>query len=164
MRTHLISNEERAYLRNIEDYIFFDIQAILCKVIPSICTNSSAVMDLVQCLVERSNQDSTAYLPNSAFRKWCEADLSRADEVIKLAKGGNVTAREYLTFALEARTAILEAISCLERSPREQRAGALALSRMQLNETQFSIALEKIVRLAKEANTQTAYQLYQSSL
>ena len=162
-RNPLISKAEKAYLEGIEDSKFFDIQTILCKIIPIINTNPATLMDLVQFLVERGGHDLAANLPNLAFRKWCKADLSRADEVIKLARSGNATAREYLTFALEAKGDVLEAILCLERSPGEQRAGALALSRMRPDENQSSIALKKIIRSAKKVNSQTAYQFVKAA-
>lgn len=163
MQTRLISKDDKAYLNEIEDIKFFYILAILCKVIPITDTSPMEMMNLVGFLVKRSQQDLTKNEPNAAFLKWCETDLSRANEVIRLAKDGDSISLRHLTFALQAKGDVRDAISCLERSPQEQKAGALALSRMQLDEAQSSIALEKTISLAIAADTQTTYQFTRSA-
>ena len=158
MQNQLISDEDKAYLEHIEDTEFFCIQAILCKVIPYINTNPSVLMNLVGFLVKRGRNDLAANQPNAAFRKWCEVDLSRADEVINLAQNGDAIARKHLVFALQAKGEVRDAITCLEHSPQEQIAGAVALGSMRLDRTQSLIALEKTVSLAMVADPKDAYQ------
>ena len=157
-QAQLISNDDKAYLKGIENSKFFYIQRILCKVIPIVDTKASTLMDLVHYLVERSGHDYAANLPSSAFLKWCKSDVSRADQVIELARSGDVTACKHLSFALEAKEDVNEAISCLEGSLQEQIAGAVALSQMQPDEAQSLVALDKIIFLAKASDTRTAYQ------
>lgn len=162
-QTNLISNDDKVYLTEIEDSKFFDIQVILCKLIPIIDTSAVVLMELVLFLVERGGRDCAANRPNTAFLKWCRTDFSRVDDVIKLAKEGDTIACKHLIFALQAKGEVCEAISFLERSPQEQIAGALALPQMQLDNIQYSVALKKIVSLAIAADTKTAYRFTRSA-
>lgn len=151
-RTQLFTDEDREVLSTSNGSRFFEVQTILCEVIPLLQTEPSELIELVQFLVEKGGTDLASNQPNAAFRKWCEADLRRSGEVIQLAKDGNEQARLHLVFALQAKADFGEAIACLERSEEEQTAGVLALSRMQLEESQVTISMEKTIALALSAD------------
>lgn len=151
-RNRLFTEEDRAVLSALGRSKFFNVQTILCEVIPHLQTAPSELIELVQSLVETGGADLAANQPNAAFRKWCEVDPRRSDEIIQLAKDGNELARLHLVFALQAKADFGEAIVCLDRSEEEQTAGVLALSRMQLNSEQVRAALEQIIALALAAD------------
>lgn len=152
----LVSDEDRAIVSAMEGSRFFEIQTILCEVIPHLDTNPLELIELVQLLVEQGGTDLAANQPNAAFREWCEADPSRSAEVVELAKGGNEPARSHLVFALQALSDVDQAMACLERSGEEQTAGVLALSRMPLDEAQTRAAIEQTTALALAADTKTS--------
>ncbi|MBO9443879.1 hypothetical protein J7363_17440 [Phaeobacter italicus] len=155
-RNRLFTQEDRELLAGLKGPRFFEVQTILCEVIPLLQTAPSELTELVQFLVETGGADLAANQPNAAFRKWCEVDPSRSDEVIQLAKDGNELARLHLVFALQAKADFGEAIACLDRSDEEQTAGVLALSRMQLNSDQVLAALEQTIALALAADIKTS--------
>lgn len=155
-RNRFFTEEDRAVLSALGRSKFFNVQTILCEVIPLLQTAPSELIELVQFLVETGGADLAANQPNVAFRKWCEVDPRRSDEVIQLAKDGDELARLHLVFALQAKADFDEAIACLDRSDEEQTAGVLALSRMQLNSDQVLAALEPTIALALAADIKTS--------
>ena len=155
-RNQLITDEDREVLSTLDGSRFFEVQTILCEVIPLLQTAPTELIELVQFLVETGGADLAANQPNAAFRKWCEVDPRRSDEVIQLAKDGDELARLHLVFALQAKADFDEAIACLDRSGEEQTAGVLALSRMQLNSDQVLAALEQTIALALAADIKTS--------
>jgi hypothetical protein len=155
-RNRLFTQEDRELLAGLEGSRFFEVQTILCEVIPHLQTSPSELTELVQFLVEAGGADLAANQPNAALRKWCEVDPHRSDEVIQLAKDGNELARLHLVFALQAKADFGEAIACLDRSEEEQTAGVLALSRMPLNADQVVAALEQTIALALAADIKTS--------
>lgn len=155
-RNQLFTDMDREVLSTLDGSRFFEVQTILCEVIPLLQTAPSELIELVQFLVETGGADLTANQPNAALRKWCEVDPRRSDEVIQLAKDGDKLARLHLVFALQAKADFDEAIACLDRSDEEQTAGVLALSRMQLNSDQVLAALEQTIALALAADIKTS--------
>jgi len=155
-RNRLFTEEDRTVLSALGRSKFFEVQTILCEVIPFLQTAPSELIELVQFLVETGGADLAANQPNAAFRKWCEVDPRRSDDVIQLAKDGDELARLHLVFALQAKADFDEAIACLDRSDEEQTAGVLALSRMQLNKDQVLAALEQTIALAMTADIKTS--------
>lgn len=156
-RNQLITDDDRAILAQQEGARFFEIQPILCKVIPLLEIEATELIELVKILVDLGGEDLAANQPNASFREWCKVDWRRSDEVIQLAKDGNKSARQHLVFALEAIGDFSEAINCLERSEEEQTAGVLALSRIKLDADQVLIALQKAVTLALEVSSKRSY-------
>ena len=155
-RNRLLTEEDYAVLSALGRVEFFKIQTILCEVIPLLKTAPSKIIELVQFLVETGGADLAANQPNAAFRKWCEVDPCRSDEVIQLAKNGDKLALLHLVFALQAKADFDEAIACLDRSDEEKIAGVLALSRMHLNLDQVLAALELTIALALAADIKTS--------
>ena len=162
-RNRLFIEEDRAVLSALDKSKFFNVQTILCEVIPLLQTAPSELIELVQLLVEAGGADLAANQPNAAFRKWCEVDPRRSDEVIQLAKDGNEPARLHLVFALQAKADFGEVTACLDRSDEEQTAGVLALSRMQLNSEQVRAALEQTIALALAADVKPSCGITQGN-
>ena len=79
-RNRLFTQEDRELLAGLKGPRFFEVQTILCEVIPLLQTAPSELTELVQFLVETGGADLAANQPNAAFRKWCEVDPSRSDE------------------------------------------------------------------------------------
>lgn len=131
-RNPLISEADATSLDAVSGVRFFDIQILLCEVIPHLEVPPTEVMGLVHTLVEKGGDDLAAKQPNAAFRKWCAAEPARADEVIAFARAGDREALRHLVFALEAKGDAEEAFRSAEAEGDEQIAGILALSRMTL--------------------------------
>ncbi|MEP1521286.1 hypothetical protein [Ascidiaceihabitans sp.] len=155
-RNRLVNDDDHSVLSRLEGSKFFEVQSILCEVIPLLETEPTELIELVQALVDHGGADLAANQPNVAFRQWCEADLGRADDVLQLAKDGNEQAQSYLVFALQAKGDFEEAIECIARTEEERTAGVLALSRMQLDEVQVSISLKKVIALALVEDIKTS--------
>lgn len=156
-RKILTSEADAEALAELSGPRFFDVQTILCQVIPLLVASPPDVMALVSILVEKGGEDLAANQPNSAFRKWCSAEEHRTEEVIASARAGDPLALRYLVFALEAKADVEEAFQSAAADGEEQTAGVLALTRMPLDEDQAARALDSILIAASTAApTETA--------
>jgi len=88
---------------------FFKAMHFFCRILPELEAPPARMMACVEALVTRGGEDMMASKPNAAFRAWCTKDPRRAREVIAAAQGGDDLASRHLTFALEARHAIIKA-------------------------------------------------------
>ena len=81
---------------------FFAGQKFYCDVLPKLQASVIAVMNCIKALVGKAGNDLAANFPHEAFKKWCEADLLRAREIVDLARSDEESAKEFLTVALIA--------------------------------------------------------------
>lgn len=134
-------------LAPIEPAGFIDGQQFFCELIPRLSAPAEPIMEAVIALVEKGGNDFAANEPNRAFREWCAGDLSRAHEVIRLARDGAPSASKLMAFALEARSLADEAMDLIAHPSREIRLSAVtALGRMALESA--DAPLEVLHRLA----------------
>jgi hypothetical protein len=118
-------------LRDIKGSNFFVGQHFYDQVIPLLQADVEEMMRVVNLLVETGGSDLAANVPNEAFRKWCEADLTRAQFVIEAAKADEEIAIKFLTFALSAKGDVPESIRFVdEYSDTRRLSGIVALGRM----------------------------------
>ena len=118
-------------LEAIEGHRFFIGQRFFCKAIPNLSASTDEMMQCVQTLVQKGGSDLASNYPNAAFREWCEADLSRAQDVIDAAKKDDPLAIDFLTFALTAGNLVEEAKDFVEKYIDNRRhCGVTALGRM----------------------------------
>lgn len=61
---------------------FFAGQRLYCDVLPRLEASVVAIMECIKALVGKAGNDLAANYPHEAFRKWCEHDLRRAQEII----------------------------------------------------------------------------------
>lgn len=149
-RNALLSSQDEAILSGLSGSRFFDVQIILDEVIPHLTVSPPEVMGLVRRLVEKGGEDMAANQPNAAFRKWCAADLTRADVVIAAARGGDENALHHLVFALEAKGDPDEAFRSAQTAGPQRTAGILALSRLSLDADQAQRAVALMLEMAKD--------------
>jgi hypothetical protein len=103
----------------------------VCQAIPKLNASTNNMMRCVDALVQKGGTDLAANHPNAAFREWCEADLTRAHEVIRAAKKDDPLANKFLTFALIAGTMAEEAEGFVKRFVGQRQLSAIAaLGRM----------------------------------
>lgn len=148
-RNALISGSDAAELEELKDSSFFEVQIVLCEVIPRLTSSATDIMSLVSILVERGGNDLAANQPYAAFRKWCELDNNRAAEVIASARAGNALSLQHLVFALEATADAEDALMSAKTVGEERTAGALALSRMNLTQDQATAAINVVLDAAE---------------
>ena len=148
-RNALISESDAGELEELTGLSFFEVQNVLCEVIPRLTSQAADIMSLVSVLVEKGGEDLVANQPYVAFRKWCEVDGSRAAEVIASARAGNALALQHLVFALEAKADAEDALLSAKTVGEERTAGALALSRMNLTQDQATAAINVVLDAAE---------------
>jgi hypothetical protein len=118
-------------LQDLEGHNFFLGQNFFNDVIPHLDAPVEEMMRVVGLLVEKGGADLLANEPNGAFKRWCAADLTRAQSVIEVAKRGDELAKKFLTFALSANEDVSEAIGFVEGYSDSRRlSGVVALGRM----------------------------------
>ncbi|WP_243613867.1 hypothetical protein [Shimia aestuarii] len=163
-RNVLISADDEDLLDSLSGSRFFDVQIILDEVIPKLRSQPPQIMGLVRRLVEKGGDDLAANQPNAAFRKWCAADQTRANAVIKAARNGDEDALHHLVFALEAKGDPDDAMQSARSSDAERTAGILALSRLPLDREQAQHALALILEFVEEATLQDVAGLLHAAL
>lgn len=163
-RNTLISDTDVEALAALSNSSFFDVQIVLCEVIPKLVAAPSDVMVLVSTLVEKGGEDLAANQPNAAFRKWCAREECRADEVIALARAGDALALRHLVFALEAKEGVDEAFRSCAADGEERTAGVLALSRMTLDLDEAARALDVILVAVGQSSPAEAAGLIKAAL
>lgn len=111
---------------------FFVIQHFFNKAIPKLGDLPvKRLMASVAKLVANGGNDGAAGQPNAAFREWCSMDVTRADDVIALARSGDDLAIDHLAFALEAKKDPAAARAIAQEFPGKMRLfGLTALSRI----------------------------------
>ncbi|WP_146673532.1 hypothetical protein [Thioclava sp. F36-6] len=148
-RNTLISAADIRALDDLSGPRFFEVQMVLCEVIPQLVASPPDVMTLVSTLVEKGGDDLAATQPNAAFRVWCAIEDHRADQVIISARRGDALALRHLVFALQAKGDVEEAFRSAGTDGEERTAGVLALSRMTLNAGEAGRAIDIILSAAK---------------
>lgn len=148
-RNALISESDAGELGELTGSSFFEVQNVLCEVIPRLTSQAADIMSLVSVLVEKGGEDLAAHQPYVAFRKWCEVDGNRAAEVIASARAGNALSLQHLVFALEAKADAEDALMSASAAGEERTAGALALSRMNLTQDQATVATNVVLDAAE---------------
>jgi len=146
-RAELFNKVDRELLSKLSGPEVFQVQAVLCDVIPELESSSTDVMTLVKELVSAGGQDLAANQPYSAFIKWCSVDQSRSEEIINLARSGNELALHHLVFALQAKGDANEAYYSASQIGLERDAGILALSRLPLDIDNTEKAIKLILGL-----------------
>lgn len=110
---------------------FFLAQSFYCNAIPKLESGVTAVMDCCRLLIERGGNDLAANEPNRAFRTWCQNHPIQSATIVRDARDGNVLAKRFVTFALEAANDIDRAIEFIDTLADDRRLSAMtALSRM----------------------------------
>ena len=119
---------------------FWQLQSLFTQVIPKLETQSDALMDGVQHLVEQGGQDMMANQPNAAFREWLKARPDDTLQLLKRAQQAEEPPLKLLTFVLEAgatqsfKVFFDAAINFLASKRLEDRLAAItALSRIDLS-------------------------------
>lgn len=111
---------------------FFDCQIFFSKAIPRLRASGREMMRAVEILVKKGGVDLAANVPFEAFRNWCAADLSRAEQIVTWARSGDAEAMSFLTFALTALQDLSLARSiALDYTDERRLSGLVALGRIQ---------------------------------
>ena len=139
-------------LNELDGRAFWDLQIFLCELIPQINVPCAALMWLIETLVEKGGDDGMANQPNTAFRKWCAADLQRSEEVLAAARKGKRLAARHLGLALEASGDAENALRLLsEEHGSEVHLGAItALGRIDLKEELAATAANEVAQYAAD--------------
>lgn len=163
-RIDLLSDADIDALGKLHGSSFFNIQIVLCQVIPHLVRAPSEIMALVSTLVEQGGEDLAANQPNAAFLKWCAKDDRRAAEVIASARAGDPLALRHLVFALQATGDPQEAQRSAKNEGDERAAGVFALSRMTLDENEALSSLSTIVEAIESVPHEEAAGLIKAAL
>ncbi len=163
-RNDLLSDADIDALGKLHGSNFFNIQIVLCQVIPHLVRAPSEIMALVSTLVEQGEEDLAANQPNAAFLKWCAKDDRRASEVIVSARAGDPLALRHLVFALQATGDPEEAQRSAKNEGDERAAGVLALSRMTLDESEALSSLSTILEAIESFPHEEAASLIKAAL
>jgi hypothetical protein len=163
-RNALMSEEDIVAIRELSGLRFFGFQMLMCDIIPLLEAAPHEIMKLVRTLVEAGGEDLAANQPNVAFRKWCQSDLRRADDVIASARDGNTLARQHLVFALEAKRDVDEAFRSAGAADDEMTAGVLALSRIDLSKEEAERAVSLVLIAAQTSELAESCGLIKAAL
>lgn len=110
---------------------FFLATHFVCAVLLQIEAPVERMQRVIDALVTRGAGDMMANEPNGTFRTWCERVPARAKAVLQASAAGDVLARRFLTFALEALNAVKDARDlAMNGAPEERMSAVTALSRM----------------------------------
>lgn len=163
-RERILSDQDLDLLEELSGPKFFDIQTLICEVIPLLKVSPSEIMDLVRLLVEKGGDDLAANQPYLALRKWCEVDTGRAVEIIDSAKEGDPLSLHHLVFALQAKGDVQEAFYFAGSDGEQRSAGVLALSRIKLTEDEAVRAVEHILNLSEASDDEQSAGLLKRAL
>ena len=163
-RKKLVSESDSEAMDELSGPSFFEVQIVLCEVIPLLDAAPAEAMALTAMLVERGGEDMAAKQPNAAFRTWCAKDERRADAVIQMAREGNELSLNHLVFALEAKGDADEALRSASADGEERAAGALALSRMALDFEQAERAVALLLDTSETSASNDAVRLIEAAL
>lgn len=164
LRNELVSDVDLAEIKALNGSNFFELQMVLCDVIPYLSAPTSDVMNLVAALVETGGEDLAANQPNAAFRQWCANDVRRADDVIASAREGHELALNHLVFALQAKNDFEAAMQSAGAGGDERTAGVLALSRIKLGEQESTRALDVVLKISQSLVPKDAAGLLKAAL
>ncbi|UQS87726.1 hypothetical protein [Pseudomonas chlororaphis] len=105
----LLTLVEGGDLQGLQGTDFFMASYFFCRLLPELDATLDRMMYCVDSLVTRGGQDGAANEPNAAFREWCVRVPQRANDVIAAAHEGHELAGQFLSFALEAISDLIEA-------------------------------------------------------
>lgn len=97
----LLSLVENGAVAAVERHAFFTVVQFYVEAIPSLVEATSRMLAAVDGLVKLGGADGAAGWPNDALLAWLRKDLTRAEEIIVGAGGGNPLIDAHLTFALQ---------------------------------------------------------------
>jgi hypothetical protein len=127
----LVTVPSQPAFAGITGHAFFTAQHLYCEAVPRLQTNATALMECCRILIEQAGADGAATLPNGAFRTWCRINPEEGAAVIRGARSGNVLARRFVTFALQAAEDIDSAIDFVQSYADDRRtSGMTALAGM----------------------------------
>lgn len=93
-----------AALEGIERHDFFRGQHLYCALIPDLKATTEAMMRAVEALYRGAGEDGAKGLIIEPFSRWCEADPSRPNDLIKLIDAGVEGAADFVTIAIKSGT------------------------------------------------------------
>ena len=122
----LVGLPRQAAFAELNGHAFFVAQHLYCDAIPKLESDVSALMECCRILIEKGGSDLAANQPNGAFRTWCKNNPSQAATIIRDAQAGDVLAKQFVTFALQAANDIDGAIDLIQSYADDRRLSGMA--------------------------------------
>lgn len=124
-RIDLLTLPARPEFGALEGRQIFVVQDFLNRAIPRLTGTVRAMMTFVEALVAKAGQDMMAGVANGGFISWCQAQPSRAQEVVAMARSGDGQASCFAYLALQALADPADARDFVAAFDDERRDGAL---------------------------------------
>lgn len=78
----LVSEENLAAIRILENNKFWSLMNIVCKTIPRLDCSHQEIVKLVKILTDKAGADGAANMPNVALIEWCRVNPEKASSIV----------------------------------------------------------------------------------